>query len=127
MGISKVAAPVRLSAQGEAFRVRRLSLKTLETPCSGAALQWSSTASAVFHREEKPRENRGEACDYGETVLPTAVPEMTVFSDIHGLSVTSKGGYMKKKTVRDVELKGKRVLMRADFNVPLDENLNITG
>ncbi len=33
---------------------------------------------------------------------------------------------MKKKTVRDIELKEKRVLMRADFNVPLDENLNIT-
>lgn len=27
---------------------------------------------------------------------------------------------MAKKTVKDVELKGKRVLMRADFNVPLD-------
>ncbi len=27
---------------------------------------------------------------------------------------------MDKKTVRDVDLKGKRVLMRADFNVPLD-------
>ncbi|MBD3379647.1 MAG: phosphoglycerate kinase [Candidatus Omnitrophica bacterium] len=31
-----------------------------------------------------------------------------------------------KKTLRDVDLKGKRVLMRADFNVPLDENRNIT-
>ncbi|MBN1486334.1 MAG: phosphoglycerate kinase [Anaerolineae bacterium] len=28
---------------------------------------------------------------------------------------------MNKKTVRDVDLKGKRVLMRADFNVPLKE------
>ena len=28
---------------------------------------------------------------------------------------------MDKKTVRDVDLKGKRVLMRADFNVPLEE------
>jgi len=28
---------------------------------------------------------------------------------------------MDKKTVRDVELKGKRVLMRADFNVPLQD------
>ncbi len=28
---------------------------------------------------------------------------------------------MAKKTVKDVELKGKRVLMRADFNVPLDD------
>src|SRR4030095_5954522 len=26
---------------------------------------------------------------------------------------------MNKKTVRDVELKGKRVLMRVDFNVPM--------
>ncbi|MFH0732419.1 MAG: phosphoglycerate kinase [Candidatus Omnitrophota bacterium] len=33
---------------------------------------------------------------------------------------------MQKKTVKDVNLKGKRVLMRADFNVPLDENNNIT-
>jgi len=31
-----------------------------------------------------------------------------------------------KKTVADVDLKGKRVLMRADFNVPLDGNRNIT-
>jgi phosphoglycerate kinase len=31
-----------------------------------------------------------------------------------------------KKTIRDVDLKGKRVLMRVDFNVPLDEKLNIT-
>ena len=27
---------------------------------------------------------------------------------------------MRKKTVRDVDIKGKRVLLRADFNVPLD-------
>ncbi|MFH1504650.1 MAG: phosphoglycerate kinase [Candidatus Omnitrophota bacterium] len=33
---------------------------------------------------------------------------------------------MNKKSVKDVELKGKRVLMRADFNVPLDKDLNIT-
>ncbi len=33
---------------------------------------------------------------------------------------------MNKVTVRDIELKGKKVLMRCDFNVPLDENLNIT-
>ena len=28
---------------------------------------------------------------------------------------------MKKKTVRDIDLKGKRVVMRVDFNVPLKE------
>lgn len=33
---------------------------------------------------------------------------------------------MNKLTVRDLDLKGKRVLMRVDFNVPLDERLNIT-
>lgn len=31
-----------------------------------------------------------------------------------------------KKLVDDIALKGKRVLVRVDFNVPLDENLNIT-
>jgi 3-phosphoglycerate kinase len=33
---------------------------------------------------------------------------------------------MAKLTLKDIDLKGKIVLMRADFNVPLDENLNIT-
>lgn len=33
---------------------------------------------------------------------------------------------MNKKTVRDIDLKGKTVLLRCDLNVPLDENQNIT-
>ena len=33
---------------------------------------------------------------------------------------------MNKKTVNDIELKGKKVLVRCDFNVPMDENKNIT-
>ena len=33
---------------------------------------------------------------------------------------------MNKVTVRDLELGGKKVLMRCDFNVPLDKELNIT-
>src|SRR6266566_4463386 len=33
---------------------------------------------------------------------------------------------MNKKTVRDIEVAGKRVLVRVDFNVPLDADLQIT-
>ena len=33
---------------------------------------------------------------------------------------------MNKLAIDQVELKGKRVLVRVDFNVPLDENQNIT-
>lgn len=33
---------------------------------------------------------------------------------------------MDKKTVKDIDLKGKKVLVRCDFNVPMDENRNIT-
>ena len=34
---------------------------------------------------------------------------------------------MAKKTVADINVKGKRVLMRCDFNVPLDDDQNITS
>lgn len=33
---------------------------------------------------------------------------------------------MNKKTIEDINVSGKRVLVRVDFNVPLDENKNIT-
>ena len=33
---------------------------------------------------------------------------------------------MDKKTIKDIDLKNKRVLVRCDFNVPMDENQNIT-
>lgn len=33
---------------------------------------------------------------------------------------------MNKKTLKDIDVKGKKVLVRCDFNVPLDENKNIT-
>jgi phosphoglycerate kinase len=33
---------------------------------------------------------------------------------------------MDKLTIRDIQLKNQRVLIRVDFNVPLDDNLNIT-
>ncbi len=34
--------------------------------------------------------------------------------------------YMAKKTVKDIDVKGKRVLVRVDFNVPIDKQGNIT-
>jgi len=34
---------------------------------------------------------------------------------------------MAKKTVADIDVKGKKVLMRCDFNVPLDKDRNITS
>jgi phosphoglycerate kinase len=34
---------------------------------------------------------------------------------------------MAKKTVADIDVKGKTVLMRCDFNVPLDDDCNITS
>jgi phosphoglycerate kinase len=38
-----------------------------------------------------------------------------------------RGGAMKaKKTIKDIDIQGKRVLMRVDFNVPLDEKQAIT-
>ena len=33
---------------------------------------------------------------------------------------------MSKKTVKDIDLKGKKVFVRCDFNVPMDENQKIT-
>lgn len=33
---------------------------------------------------------------------------------------------MNKKTIKDIDLEGKKVLVRCDFNVPMDEEQNIT-
>ena len=33
---------------------------------------------------------------------------------------------MDKKSIKDVDIKGKKVLIRVDFNVPLDKDRNIT-
>ena len=34
---------------------------------------------------------------------------------------------MNKKTIRDIDVKGKKVFVRVDFNVPMDEHQNITN
>ncbi|OLS19541.1 MAG: Phosphoglycerate kinase [Candidatus Heimdallarchaeota archaeon LC_3] len=33
---------------------------------------------------------------------------------------------LNKKTIKDIDIKNKRILVRVDFNVPLDQNLSIT-
>ena len=42
------------------------------------------------------------------------------------ITVKGIGRPMNKLTVKDIDLKNKKVIMRADFNVPLDDRLNIT-
>ena len=34
---------------------------------------------------------------------------------------------MDKKTIKDIDVKGKKVFVRVDYNVPFDENQNITN
>jgi len=41
-------------------------------------------------------------------------------------AVPIKGVPLNKLTLRDLNIKGKRLFIRVDFNVPLDENLNVT-
>jgi phosphoglycerate kinase len=43
----------------------------------------------------------------------------------NNLSVPIKG-VLNKLSIKDLNIKGKRLFIRVDFNVPLDENLNIT-
>ncbi len=43
----------------------------------------------------------------------------------NNLSVPIKG-VINKLSLRDLDIKGKRLFIRVDFNVPLDENLNVT-
>jgi len=43
-----------------------------------------------------------------------------------GISPAPIRDILNKLTIQDFDLKGKRVFIRVDFNVPLDENLNIT-
>lgn len=44
---------------------------------------------------------------------------------MNNLTVPIKG-VINKLSLRDLDINGKRLFIRADFNVPLDENLNIT-
>ena len=34
---------------------------------------------------------------------------------------------MNKKTIKDIDVKGKKVFVRVDYNVPFDANMNITN
>ena len=54
---------------------------------------------------------------------------VTNFEEIEtNVSVPDKKGRieMSKKTIKDIELAEKKVFVRCDFNVPMDENQNIT-
>ena len=34
---------------------------------------------------------------------------------------------MNKKTIKDIDVKGKKVFVRVDYNVPFDDKMNITN
>ncbi len=42
------------------------------------------------------------------------------------MNISLKTDSVNKKSVKDIDIKSKKILMRVDFNVPLDENLKIT-
>ena len=44
----------------------------------------------------------------------------------HAVDPVAPGDIFDKLTIEDVDIKGKKVFIRADFNVPLDDNLKIT-
>lgn len=68
-------------------------------------------------------ESRGRSCKTDSGVSSEEDP----FKIYAGLTAFhNSGGNGMKKTIADIDLKGKRVLMRADFNVPLDEKRRIT-
>jgi 3-phosphoglycerate kinase len=46
---------------------------------------------------------------------------------LHEDNIKEQVTKMAKKTVADIDVKGKKVLMRCDFNVPLDDDCNITS
>jgi len=52
---------------------------------------------------------------------------MTDFENLLYLFLLTKKNKMNKLSIEKVDLSNKRVLVRVDFNVPLDENLNITN
>jgi phosphoglycerate kinase len=52
---------------------------------------------------------------------------MTDFENLSYHSLISEEIEMKKLSIDKVDLKNKRVLVRVDFNVPLDENLKVTN
>ena len=51
---------------------------------------------------------------------------MLSFTSLFVMSLERKIYIMNKKTIRDIDLIGKKVFVRCDFNVPLDENKHIT-
>lgn len=50
----------------------------------------------------------------------------TIEDEAAGQDAGKRGSTMRKKTVRDIDVAGKRVLVRVDFNVPLDDQRRVT-
>ncbi|PVU87836.1 hypothetical protein BB559_004931 [Furculomyces boomerangus] len=63
----------------------------------------------------------------GSILIPILYKKLTYNSKALHKKAFSKMSISNKLSVRDVDVSGKRVLMRVDFNVPLDSKANITN
>lgn len=77
---------------------------------------------ALEHRnpaEKRHEDGPGEAAAHEPGTTPRRSPLLRGYAGMQNVITR------RKKTVRDIDVRGKRVLVRADFNVPLDDDGNI--
>ena len=79
-----------------------------------------------IHWQKLWRFVRSSGFENKESTHDRTTPDLTGLGNLSGLSGQAKERIMSKKTVSDINVSGKRVLMRADFNVPLTEEAPIT-
>jgi phosphoglycerate kinase len=64
---------------------------------------------------------------FGVVRLPEALNSAVILAATAAKTQKGKGTIMNKLSIRDLDLQGKRLFIRVDFNVPLDEEGRITS